>query len=432
MVRRRDWNPELPQGVPDFHDWLLISVERSGTSWSGHSRKLGHGLGHGDRYLRQVYRRRSYPGLAELDAIVKRFGAPAWWADAWKRASLLANNPALATNPFAKWVYESRARLSLTRQQLADLTAPMALSGPGKRREGHPTRADKASLPLSFHTIEGFERGKFLASRRVVMRLESVLGPGPYDVVNYLREERGRLRAKAGKHARKRVRDRVYRWKRQRLSQEVERLLGQVPPHLLDDVPPEGPVRTNGFRAYSLAVITKARNAVSAEGRQRGLSVGRQRARGTHPRRVLAMCLWQLEQGRSVVFQCVVCGDLAHTDRSRAKRYGRSQEACRSCWLDYYRHSGYMEWVRSRRSGDSGSDSPPPPLSRRSGPIIHQDELARRLVLLLKIRLGKPDDDGRLNEDYEHASDIERRLTASPDPWCQRITNLSDRLARSP
>lgn len=230
------------------------------------------------------------------------------------------------------------------------------------------------------------------------------------------------------KRARKKLRDKVSRWTRRRMISEVADLCGGETPDKLEKMirmlPYYGSVGAAGYKVYLTALGVKGQQHISEAGRQRSREgarfprTERGRARGS-----LGSIRGWLQRGNSFCFPCQGCGELDHRSRTDVKVHGLATLVlCGRCRRDYYRTSGYMDWMRG------GAKGPQPPLPKRSGHPLTLQETQERVILCLRYRLGKLDHTPSPSE-YEAIYDIERRLRDSSDPWCQRITSCLDILS---
>ena len=237
------------------------------------------------------------------------------------------------------------------------------------------------------------------------------------------RRRRQQVTTSASKRQRRKLRDKVSRWSRQRFIREIWKLLGDTLPDDLRKkivrLPYDKGVGKAGFLAYMNALSIKGnRAAASLDPGWDRLRQARNRPRNdrARARMGLGVTLRWLKAGAAQLFQCQVCGDIVHRNGASRSHLGNGQ-MCRGCWLDYFRRSGYMQWMKA------GGHGTPPKLPRRAGRRIEPEEIRDRIIFLLEFRLGKLGNDTVLEAEYDAIYDMERRLQESSDTWCQRIAN---------
>ena len=203
--------------------------------------------------------------------------------------------------------------------------------------------------------------------------------------------------------------DRVRHWSRSTLERKLSGLFdGSIPLDLrqrVDCLLPQGQVGRGGYRIYREALSRRAVDSRPA----RPTTLQAKAARSARPRQSLGMFLRYLTEGRGLVYQCRICGELAHLRSGHVARGGfNSGFLCAPCWRKH----------------------PERPLKVRVRPgrAIESQHAQAALILSIHRRLGD------LNRPLTHTeaiatARIEGLLRRSRHPWCQKLVAALDRLA---
>ena len=251
-------------------------------------------------------------GLAQMYRNVQREGEPQW----------------------RRWLVQEMIKLDMDTLELC-------------RRLG--VRYENASL---------FKRRTSAPAPVTVGKLEVIFGPFPREI----KQEILRLRSSrtGGKVTQRKLKEKVKKWPRSRLEQELKAMRGltddkgRLLPEFRAALPNiyDRPLGVAGYEIYKKACAKRARSGSASKPfyRTRTASPIYRTPQG-HLRYMLARL--RLRKHRRF-FQCQACG--VWWERSTAARRG---VLCAPCWQDHDRVRG--AWILNGRRGS------PPPLPRRSG-----------------------------------------------------------------
>ena len=266
-----------------------------------------------------------------------------------------------------------------------------------------------------------FKRTNIAPAPITVARLELIFGPMPGDIKLEIR--RVRSERAGGKTTQRMLKERVKKWPRRRLEQELKKM-----PGLVDDkgrLLPEwraalpatyGRVKIAGYDLYKKAQAQQARS---------GLRVGWQGTRTAGPTTyvrtpdgVLRQILSGLRRRKqSLFYQCQACG--VWWARQQHDKRGA---LCALCWKAYESSRG--SW---RLGGQNGTE---PPLPRRpGGKLISPTEIESRIISLIEFRVSDDPVTYTATAFYRETSRTAQRLEASTHPWFQRVAQLLSQLS---
>lgn len=302
-------------------------------------------------------------------------------------------------------------------EQLTALGKWLAFASAWHGRTGARTAKEVGVSPSTFHrwlTIEIYVRSDLRRTLAAHFRVneEWILRLIPA----HIRQQWTRRGKRNTGRSRHKQLDKISRWSRQRLHEEITRRFADgIPKRIVEKMNRlslRDAVGKDGYRIYFEALGLAARKSYQPSGVHQVTERGK-------ARRALWSTLRSLLKGTAYIFRCQGCAQLVYRISSELRERGRTTIArgkyCADCWGGYLKHSGVQAWI------GTGCEGPPPTLHQARGRHITPDRLRDTLVLVLRFRLDGGSDLQLIDDDYDAIYNMERRLQESKDRRCQMI-----------